>query len=68
MTMRRLFAVPLLAAALLCLAAAPPASTPDLSKEDALKLLKLLDALDDLDDVQETYMNVDISEDVLQEA
>jgi len=40
----------------------------ELSNEDALKLLKLLDTLDDLDDVQETYVNVDISEDVLQEA
>jgi YebC/PmpR family DNA-binding regulatory protein len=40
----------------------------DLSHDDSIKLLKLLDALDDLDDVQETYMNVDISEDVLQEA
>lgn len=45
-----------------------PTNKADLSKEDSLKLLKLLDALDDLDDVQETYMNVDISEDVLQEA
>lgn len=45
-----------------------PTNKADLSKEDTLKLLKLLDALDDLDDVQETYMNVDISEDVLQEA
>lgn len=40
----------------------------DLSPEDSLKLLNLLDALDDLDDVQETYVNVDISEDVLAEA
>lgn len=40
----------------------------ELSHDDSLKLLKLLDALDDLDDVQETYVNVDISEDVLQEA
>lgn len=45
-----------------------PTNKADLNKEDTLKLLKLLDALDDLDDVQETYMNVDISEDVLQEA
>ena len=28
---------------------------------------KLLDTLDDLDDVQETYVNVDITEDMLQE-
>jgi YebC/PmpR family DNA-binding regulatory protein len=40
----------------------------ELANEDALKLLKLLDMLEDLDDVQETYVNVDISEDVLQEA
>ncbi len=40
----------------------------DLSKEDSLKLLNLLDALDDLDDVQDTYVNVDIDEDVLAEA
>ncbi len=45
-----------------------PTNKADLSKEDTLKLLKLLDALEELDDVQETYMNVDISEDVLQEA
>jgi YebC/PmpR family DNA-binding regulatory protein len=35
--------------------------------EDAAKLLKLLDALDDLDDVQETYVNVDITEDMYQD-
>jgi len=40
----------------------------DLSDEDSLKLLKLLDALEDLDDVQETYVNVDISEGLLEEA
>jgi YebC/PmpR family DNA-binding regulatory protein len=40
----------------------------ELNEEDTLKLLKLLDALDDLDDVQETYVNVDISESVLQDA
>lgn len=34
---------------------------------DVEKLLKLLDALEDLDDVQETYVNVDITEDMLQE-
>lgn len=39
----------------------------DLSDDDVPKLLKLLDALDDLDDVQETYVNVDITEDMLQE-
>lgn len=35
--------------------------------DDISKLLKLLDALEDLDDVQETYMNVDITEDMLGE-
>lgn len=35
-----------------------------LSEEDLEKLLKLLDVLDDLDDVQETYVNVDITEDM----
>lgn len=35
------------------------------SPEDVTKLLKLLDALEDLDDVQETYMNVDITDDML---
>jgi YebC/PmpR family DNA-binding regulatory protein len=40
----------------------------ELSDEDSYKLLKLLDALEDLDDVQETYVNVDISDSILQEA
>ena len=37
------------------------------SDEDTRKLLKLLDALEDLDDVQETYINVDISEEMYDE-
>lgn len=45
-----------------------PTNKTELSPEDQIKLLKLLDALDDLDDVQETYINVDIEEDALQEA
>ncbi len=45
-----------------------PTNKTDLSRDDAIKLLKLLDMLEELDDVQETYMNVDIPEDVLQEA
>jgi YebC/PmpR family DNA-binding regulatory protein len=45
-----------------------PTNKTELSQEDQVKLMKLLDALDDLDDVQETYMNVDISEEALQEA
>lgn len=40
----------------------------NLSAEDAPKLMRLLDALEDLDDVQETYMNVDVTEEMLQEA
>lgn len=39
----------------------------ELSKDDQIKLLKLLDALDDLDDVQETYTNVDILPELLEE-
>lgn len=39
----------------------------ELSDADAIKLLKLLDALDELEDVQETYVNVDIREELLQE-
>jgi YebC/PmpR family DNA-binding regulatory protein len=38
------------------------------SSDDVPKLLRLLDMLDELDDVQETYVNVDITEDMLQEA
>ncbi|MBC8066176.1 MAG: YebC/PmpR family DNA-binding transcriptional regulator [Chlorobia bacterium] len=45
-----------------------PTNKAELSHDDSLKLLKLLDMLEELDDVQETYVNVDISEDVLQEA
>ena len=45
-----------------------PTNKAELSPEDTLKLVKLLDMLEELDDVQETYMNVDISEDILQEA
>jgi transcriptional/translational regulatory protein YebC/TACO1 len=37
------------------------------SREDMLKLVRMLDALEDLDDVQETYVNVDIPEDLLEE-
>jgi len=40
----------------------------ELSADDTNKLLTLLEMLDDLDDVQETYINVDINEDLLQEA
>lgn len=45
-----------------------PTNKANLGDADQVKLLKLLDALDELDDVQETYVNVDISEAALQEA
>lgn len=38
------------------------------SKEDLLKLIRLLDALEELDDVQETFVNVDIPEELFEEA
>lgn len=37
------------------------------SEADMPKILRLLEALDDLDDVQETYVNVDISEDMYED-
>ena len=37
------------------------------SMDDMRKLLKLMDALDELDDVQETYVNVDIPEELYDE-
>lgn len=45
-----------------------PTNKADLSQADQVKLLKLLDALEECDDVQETFVNVDISEEALQEA
>ena len=45
-----------------------PTNKTELTDEDTLKLLRLLDALDDLDDVQDTFVNVDISDEMLQEA
>ncbi len=39
----------------------------EMKKEDVPKLLKLLDALDDLDDAQNTYVNVDIDDDMLED-
>jgi YebC/PmpR family DNA-binding regulatory protein len=45
-----------------------PTNKTEPSAEDIPRLLKLLDALEELDDVQETYVNVDITEDMLQEA
>ena len=40
----------------------------DLKQDDLPKLLTLLETLDDLDDVQETYVNVDVPDEMLQEA
>jgi YebC/PmpR family DNA-binding regulatory protein len=45
-----------------------PTNMANVSPDDMPKLIRLLEALDDLDDVQETYVNVDITEDMLQEA
>lgn len=44
-----------------------PTNMANPSPEDIPKLLKLLDALEDLDDVQETYVNVEITEDMMAE-
>lgn len=41
-----------------------PVNKIDLSAVDVPKLIKLLDALEDLDDVKDTYVNVDIPEDI----
>ncbi|HZH98854.1 MAG TPA: YebC/PmpR family DNA-binding transcriptional regulator, partial [Fimbriimonadaceae bacterium] len=38
----------------------------DVSVEDAPKLMRLLEALEDLDDVQESYVNVDVTEEMLE--
>ncbi|MBX7132994.1 MAG: YebC/PmpR family DNA-binding transcriptional regulator [Fimbriimonadaceae bacterium] len=38
------------------------------SDDDLRRILRLLDMLEDLDDVKETYVNVDIPEEILQEA
>lgn len=45
-----------------------PTNKTEVPAAEVPKLLRLLDALEDLDDVQETYVNVDITEDMLQEA
>ena len=45
-----------------------PTNKANPTQEDIPKLMRLLDMLDELDDVQETYVNVDITEDMLQEA
>jgi YebC/PmpR family DNA-binding regulatory protein len=45
-----------------------PTNKANPAPDDIPKLLRLLDMLEELDDVQETYVNVDITEDMLQEA
>lgn len=45
-----------------------PTNKVELSADDVPKLLKLLDALEELDDVQETYMNVEITDDMVLDA
>ena len=45
-----------------------PSNMVELSNEDALKLLTLLDALEDVDDVQESYVNVEIPEELMQDS
>ncbi len=45
-----------------------PTNKTELSADETNKLLNLLETLDDLDDVQETYVNVDITEEMLQDA
>lgn len=44
-----------------------PTNKVELGKEELLQVVKLLDALDDLDDVKETYINVDIPDDLFDE-
>ena len=44
-----------------------PTNKAELSLDDQRKLLKLMDALDDLDDVQDTYINVDLSDELMDE-
>ncbi len=43
------------------------ATSVELDRDSAEKLLKLIDALDDLDDVQDVYHNADISDDIMAE-
>jgi transcriptional/translational regulatory protein YebC/TACO1 len=45
-----------------------PKSTVEVSKKDAEKVLKLINILDDHEDVQSVYSNIDIPEEILQEA
>ncbi len=45
-----------------------PTNMADPGEDDLRKLIKLLDMLEDLDDVKETFVNVDIPEEMLQES
>jgi transcriptional/translational regulatory protein YebC/TACO1 len=38
------------------------------SREDMLRVVKLIDALEDLDDVKETFVNVEIPEELYDES
>ena len=42
-----------------------PTNKVELNKDDAAKLMRLLDRLDELDDVRQTHVNVDITEEML---
>jgi YebC/PmpR family DNA-binding regulatory protein len=44
-----------------------PTNFANPTSDDIPKLLKLMDALEDLDDVQETYMNVELTDDMIGE-
>jgi len=45
-----------------------PTNMAELADEDFPKVIRLLEALEDLDDVKETYINVEIPEEMFQEA
>lgn len=45
-----------------------PADKAELSDSDARRLLNLMEMLEDLDDVKETYVNVDITDDMMDDA
>ena len=45
-----------------------PTSFADLDREDMIKVIRLIDVLDELDDVKETYINVEIPEELYDEA
>jgi len=44
-----------------------PATTTDVSLEDAEKIMQLIDTLEDLDDVQEVHTNADFSDEVMEQ-